>query len=90
MIVMGQFTNIIPETLCVWTKERKFSASVEAGKFADDSLQARGASIKSTMSSQLTEIKPEVSVASDKCLICQKIKSLGKRLEKEKCPEQER
>ena len=87
---MGQLANIIPETLCVWTNERKFSASLEAGKFADDSLQARGASIESTMSSKLTEIKPEVAVASNKCFICKKMKSLGKRLEKEKCPEQEK
>ena len=87
---MGQFANIIPETLCAWAKERKFSASLEASKFADDSLQASGASIENTMSSKLTEIKPEVAVSSDKCFICKKIKSLGKRLEKEKCPEQER
>ena len=40
MIVIGQLANIIPETLCAWAKERKFSASLEAGKFADDSLQA--------------------------------------------------
>ena len=45
MIVMGQFANIIPETLCAWAKERKFSASLEASKFADDSLQASGASM---------------------------------------------
>lgn len=87
---MGQLANIIPETLCVWTKERKFSASLEASKFADDSLQARGASIESTMSSKLTEIKPEVTIVSNKSFVCKKINSLGKRLEKEKCPEQER
>ena len=41
MIVMAQFTTMLPEEIRVWVKEHKLETSMIAGKLAEDCWQTR-------------------------------------------------
>ena len=71
-VVVEQFINILPDNMRIWIKERKPTTSLEAGKLANDYLQARGTSRDSVIKSQAKGplSKTPVSVSSRKrCLI---------------------
>ena len=60
-------------------KERKPSTSLEGSKLADDYVQARGASVGSTMSLKITGMKLAVGIVSNKkSYICKKSYHLAK------------